>query len=315
MSVQTENATQATVPDASGAGAPDQAAATTGAQPPTRAHGIRVWVRRLRQNRRTLVAGSFLLVIALVALLSPVISPHDYRDIVGKPLSSAGVLGVDDFGRDVLSRLLIGLRTSLLVALAAVAVAAVAGVALGLVAGYSGRWVGGLIMRGIDILLSFPPIVLAIAVVAILGPAVSNVVLVIGVLYIPRFTRIVYSQVLSLRHVEYVEAAQVMGAGRVRILGRTILPNVSAPIIVQLTLSVSFAIQMEAGLSFLGLGAQPPLPSLGTMVASGRDFLEVQPMLLIYPSLLIILVVLSLNVFGDGLRDILDPRRRGAVSS
>jgi peptide/nickel transport system permease protein len=273
------------------------------------------WAARLVSNRRTLFAGSFLLLCAVVALLSPVISPHDYRDIVGKPLSGQGILGVDDFGRDVFSRLLIGLRTSLLVALAAVAVASVIGVTLGLVAGYSGRWVGALIMRGIDVLLSFPPIILAIAVVAILGPAVSNVILVIGVLYIPRFTRIVYSQVLSLRHVEYVEAAQVMGAGNLRVLGRTILPNVSAPIIVQLTLSISFAIQMEAGLSFLGLGAQPPLPSLGTMVASGRDFLEVQPMLLVYPSTVIILIVLALNVFGDGLRDILDPRHRGAVSS
>lgn len=314
MSVQTEKTIRPTEPALGGTGTAGAVPSTPDAVP-VRPRGLRVWATRLRQNRRTLVAGTFLLVIALVALLSPLISPHDYRDIVGKPLSSEGVLGVDDFGRDVLSRLLIGLRTSLLVALAAVAVAAVAGVALGLVGGYSGRWVGGLIMRGIDVLLSFPPIVLAIAVVAILGPAVSNVVLVIGVLYIPRFTRIVYSQVLSLRHVEYVEAARVMGAGQLRILGRTILPNVSAPIIVQLTLSVSFAIQMEAGLSFLGLGAQPPLPSLGTMVASGRDFLEVQPMLLVWPSLLIIVVVLALNVFGDGLRDILDPRRRGAVSS
>ena len=269
------------------------------------------FVRRLLANRRTLLAGVFLVIIALTAIFAPVIAPHDYRDIVGKPLTSAGVLGVDDFGRDVLSRLLIGMRTSLLVAVASVAVAAVLGVGLGLIAGYSGRFTSGVIMRGIDILLSFPPIVLAIAVVAILGPSVVNVVLVIGVLYIPRFTRIVESQVLSLRHTEYVEAAQVMGASRASILIKTILPNVMAPIIVQLTLSVSFAIQMEAGLSFLGLGAQPPLPSLGTMVASGRDFLEVQPMLLVYPAILIILIVLALNVFGDGLRDLLDPRRRG----
>jgi peptide/nickel transport system permease protein len=308
MSVQTETTAPATDPTT-----PRPATQADGA--PALRPGIRLWLKRLRSNRRTLVAGTFLIIVALVAVLSPLIAPHDYRDIVGKPLSNEGLLGIDDFGRDVFSRLLIGLRTSLLVAVAAVAVASVAGVALGLVAGYGGRTVGAIIMRGIDILLSFPPIILAIAVVAILGPAVGNVVLVIGVLYIPRFTRVVYSQVLGLRRVEYVEAAQVMGAGQLRILGRTILPNVSAPIIVQLTLSVSFAIQMEAGLSFLGLGAQPPLPSLGTMVASGRDFLEVQPMLLVYPSLLIILIVLALNVFGDGLRDILDPRRRGATTS
>ncbi|MEV6153527.1 ABC transporter permease [Nonomuraea sp. NPDC052129] len=271
----------------------------------------KTFLRRLLANRRTSVAGAFLLLVALVAVFAPFLAPYDYRDIVGKPLTSGSALGIDDFGRDVLSRLLIGLRVSLGVALSAVLVAAVIGVALGLVAGYVGRWVSTIIMRGIDVLLSFPPIVLAIAVVAILGPALVNVVLVIGVLYIPRFTRIVYTQVLSIRNLEYVEASKIMGAKPAGILVGTILPNVAAPIIVQLSLSVSFAIQMEAGLSFLGLGAQPPLPSLGTMVGSGRDFLEVQPTLLIYPSVLIILVVLALNVFGDGLRDLLDPRRRG----
>ncbi|NGN64333.1 ABC transporter permease [Streptomyces sp. A7024] len=276
--------------------------------------GSKYFLRRLAANRRTAIAGGFLLLVGLAALLAPLIAPHDYRDIVGKPLTQGGVLGVDDFGRDVLSRLLIGLRTSLAVALSAVVIAGVLGTALGLVAGYGSRLVSGVIMRGIDILLSFPPIVLAIAVVAAMGPALINVVMVIGVLYIPRFTRIVYSQVLAIRHVEYVEASEVMGTRRSTILLRTILPNVAAPVIVQLSLSVSFAIQMEAGLSFLGLGAQPPLPSLGTMVGAGRDFLEVQPSLLIYPSVLIILLVLALNVFGDGLRDLLDPRRRGTDS-
>ncbi|MFI1293820.1 ABC transporter permease [Streptomyces sp. NPDC020792] len=276
--------------------------------------GQKSFLRRMVANRRASVAGAFLLLVALLAVFAPLIAPHDYRDIVGKPLSSGGVLGIDDFGRDVLSRLLIGLRTSLEVALSAVLVAAVLGVALGLVAGYAGRRISVVIMRGIDILLSFPPIVLAIAVVAVLGPALVNVVLVIGVLYIPRFTRIVYSQVLAIRNVEYVEASEIMGTRPAVIALRTILPNVAAPVIVQLSLSVSFAIQMEAGLSFLGLGAQPPLPSLGTMVGSGRDFLEVQPTLLVYPSVLIILVVLALNVFGDGMRDLLDPRRRGRSS-
>ncbi|MEU6799306.1 ABC transporter permease [Nonomuraea wenchangensis] len=273
--------------------------------------GRRTFLRRMLSNRRTSIAGAFLLLVALVTLFARLIAPYDYRDIVGKPLTSASALGIDDFGRDVLSRLLVGLQVSLGVALSAVLVAAVIGVALGLVAGYVGRWASTIIMRGIDVLLSFPPIVLAIAVVAIMGPALVNVVLVIGVLYIPRFTRIVYTQVLAIRNVEYVEASKIMGARPAGILVGTILPNVAAPIIVQLSLSVSFAIQMEAGLSFLGLGAQPPLPSLGTMVGSGRDFLEVQPTLLLYPSVLIVLVVLALNVFGDGIRDLLDPRRRG----
>ncbi|WP_055551741.1 ABC transporter permease [Streptomyces sp. NBRC 110028] len=276
--------------------------------------GKKSFLARMVANRRTSVAGAFLLLVAFLAIFAPLIAPHDYREIVGRPLSSGGVLGTDDFGRDVVSRLLIGLSTSLGVALSAVLVAAVLGVVLGLLAGYAGRPVSLVIMRGIDILLSFPPIVLAIAVVAVLGPALANVVLVIGVLYIPRFTRIVYSQVLAIRHVEYVEAAEIMGTRPAVIALRTILPNVAAPVIVQLSLSVSFAIQMEAGLSFLGLGAQPPLPSLGSMVGSGRDFLEVQPTLLIYPSVLIILIVLALNVFGDGMRDLLDPRRRDRSS-
>ncbi|MDQ8705394.1 ABC transporter permease [Streptomyces sp. LHD-70] len=285
-----------------------------GTAEPVRAGG-KHFLRRLVANRRTSVAGGFLLAIVLAALLAPLIAPHDYRDIVGRPLTQGGLLGIDDYGRDVLSRLLIGLRTSLAVALSAVVIAGVLGTVLGLVAGYGGRLASGVIMRGIDILLSFPPIVLAIAVVAAMGPALTNVVMVIGVLYIPRFTRIVYSQVLAIKNVEYVEASEIMGTRRVTILLRTILPNVAAPVIVQLSLSVSFAIQMEAGLSFLGLGAQPPLPSLGTMVGAGRDFLEVQPTLLVYPSILIILVVLAMNVFGDGLRDLLDPRRRGAAGS
>ncbi|WP_407560028.1 ABC transporter permease [Streptomyces sp. 184] len=276
--------------------------------------GARHLLRGLASNRRTSVAGGFLLLVCAAALFAPLIAPHDYRDIAGTPLTQGGVLGIDDYGRDVLSRLLIGLRTSLAVALSAVLIAGAIGTTLGLVAGYGGRWVSSVIMRGIDILLSFPPIVLAIAVVAAMGPELVNVVMVIGVLYIPRFTRIVYSQVLAIRSVEYVEAAEIMGTGRGRILTRTILPNVAAPVIVQLSLSVSFAIQMEAGLSFLGLGAQPPLPSLGTMVGAGRDFLEVQPSLLVYPSVLIILIVLALNVFGDGLRDLLDPRRSGTDS-
>jgi peptide/nickel transport system permease protein len=269
--------------------------------------------RRAFRNRRTAFAGGFLVLIGLIALFAPIIAPHDYRDMVGLPLSPQGLLGTDDFGRDVFSRLLIGLRTSLSVAVSSVMIAALIGVTLGLIAGYSGRIVGTVIMRAVDILLSFPPVVLAIAAVAILGDELVNVVLVIGVLYIPRFTRIVYSQVLALRHVEYVDAAKIMGASTPNILLRTILPNVSAPIIVQLTLSVSFAIQLEAGLSFLGLGAQPPLPSLGSMVGTGRDFLEVQPSLLIYPSVVIVAVVLAFNVFGDGLRDLLDPRKRGAL--
>ncbi len=278
-------------------------------QGPATLPGRRRLLARGLRNPRIAVAGGFLALAVLAVAMAPWIAPHDYREQVGYPLRSTGLLGTDDFGRDVFSRLIYGARTSLLVAGVAVLIAGVVGVGLGLVAGYLRGWVATVVMRGIDILLSFPPVVLAIAAVAILGPELRNVVIVIGILYVPRFTRIVYTQVLSLRDAEYVQAARVMGASTGRTMVRTVLPNVTAPVIVQASLSLSFAVQIEAGLSFLGLGAQPPLPSLGTMVGAGRDFLEVQPSLLIYPSLVIIALVLALNVLGDGLRDLLDPRR------
>ncbi|MBD8021950.1 ABC transporter permease, partial [Brevibacterium gallinarum] len=176
-------------------------------------------------------------------------------------------------------------------------------------AGFLGGWVSTLIMRGSDILLSFPAIILAIAVVAILGPDLINVVIVIGVLYVPQFTRVVYAQAAAIRKAQFVDAERVNGTRTASIIAFTVLPNVLSPIIVQGSLSTSFAVQVEAGLSFLGLGAQPPLASLGTLIASGRDFLEVQPSLLLYPSAVLVAIVLAVNVLGDGVRDVLDPRR------
>lgn len=266
-------------------------------------------VRRLFKNPRTCISGVFFILVVLVVLLGPLIYPITYREQVGIPLSQDGLLGTDDFGRDVLARLVIATRTSMLVAVGAVVIALVAGVGLGLLAGFLGGWTSTIIMRGSDILLSFPAVILAIAAVAILGPDLINVVIVIGVLYVPRFTRVVYAQSVAIRSAQYVDAERVNGTTTASIITRTVLPNVMSTVIVQASLSLSFAIQVEAGLSFLGLGAQPPLASLGTMIASGRDFLEVQPTMLIYPSLLLIAIVLAVNVLGDGLRDVLDPRR------
>lgn len=269
--------------------------------------------RRMLRNRRVVICGSILAVIGLVALFAPLLAPYDYRDPVGIPLSaggSVGWIGTDDFGRDVLSRLIHGSRVSLGVSVVAVLIASTFGTLIGLVAGYFRGATETISMRGIDILLCFPPVVLAVAAVAALGPELRNVILIIGVLYIPRFARIVYGSVLSVSKMEYVIAARSMGSGALRILSRTVLPNVTAPILVQLSLSLGFAIQIESGLSFLGLGAQPPLPSWGSLVASGRDFLEVRPMLLIAPAVVIAVTVLALNILGDGLRDVFDPRRR-----
>lgn len=275
----------------------------------TAARQKRGLVKRLLRNPRTSIAGAVFIGILLIALLGPLLNPVDYRAQVGIPLTSEGLLGTDDFGRDVFSRLLVATRTSILVALSAVVIAMIFGVTLGLLAGFLGGWVSTLIMRGSDILLSFPAIILAIAVVAILGPDLINVVIVIGVLYVPQFTRVVYAQAAAIRKAQFVDAERVNGTRTASIIAFTVLPNVLSPIIVQGSLSTSFAVQVEAGLSFLGLGAQPPLASLGTLIASGRDFLEVQPSLLLYPSAVLVAIVLAVNVLGDGLRDVLDPRR------
>lgn len=264
---------------------------------------------RLLKNPRTVISGAILVGIFLISLVGPYVYPIDYRAQIGIPLTSEGLLGADDFGRDVFARVLIATRTSLLVALGAVALAIVVGVFLGLLAGFLGGATAVVVMRGCDILLSFPAVILAIATVAILGPDLINVVLVIGVLYIPRFARVIYAQVVSLREAQFIDAERVNGTTTRSIIFKSVLPNVLSTVIVQASLSLSFAVQVEAGLSFLGLGAQPPLASLGTMIASGRDFLEVQPTLLIYPSIVLVAIVLAVNLLGDGLRDVLDPRR------
>ncbi len=274
---------------------------------------ITIW-RRLLHTPRVAIPGAFLLLMAICALFAPVIAPYSYSKLLDAPLlnpSSTYWLGTDDFGRDVLSRLIYGSRISLGVAVASVSFATVVGTALGLIAAFYRGWIETLIMRFIDILLSFPTIVLAIAIVAMLGPSVRNVIIVIGVVFIPRFTRIVYGAALSTREAEFVQAARVIGARGGRIIATAILPNVLAPIFVQISLSLGSAILIETGLSFLGLGAQPPTPSWGNMVADARDFMEQTPLLLIAPSAVIGLTILSLNMLGDGLRDTLDPRLRG----
>lgn len=266
-------------------------------------------LRRVLKNSRTSISGVFFLFLIAAVLVGPALHPIGFSDQVGVPLTQEGLLGTDDFGRDVFARLLIATRTSLLVAVGAVVIALLFGVGLGLLAGFLGGWTSTIVMRGSDILMSFPAVILAIATVAILGPDLVNVALVIGVIYVPRFTRVVYAQAVAIRSAQYVDAERVNGTPTPRIIVGTVLPNVMSTVIVQASLSLSFAIQVEAGLSFLGLGAQPPLASLGTMIASGRDFLEVQATLLIYPSLILIAIVLAVNVLGDGLRDVLDPRR------
>ena len=273
-----------------------------------------IWSRMLR-TPRIVIPGAFLLLMAICAIFAPLIAPYSYTKLLDAPLlppSRTYWLGTDDFGRDELSRLIYGARVSLTVAVVSVTFASTVGTTLGLIAAYYRGWTDTLVMRMMDILLSFPTIVLAIAIVAMLGPSVRNVIIVIGIIFIPRFTRIVYGATLSTREAEFVQAARVIGARDRRIIATAILPNVLAPIFVQISLSLGAAILVETGLSFLGLGAQPPTPSWGNMVGNARNFMEQVPLLLIAPSVLIGLTILSLNMMGDGLRDTLDPRLRGS---
>ncbi len=268
---------------------------------------------RALRNPRVTLCGVFLILIGLVAIAAPIIAPHDPTAQLAKPLLQPGrayLLGTDDFGRDVLSRLIYAGRISLGVSAASVVIATFAGVWLGLVAGYYRGWVETIIMRAMDVLLSFPTIILAIAIVSALGPSIRNIIIVIAVVYIPRFVRIVYGTTLSVREAEYIQAARVVGARDPYIIRTAVLPNVLAPILVQISLSLGFAILVEAGLSFLGLGAQPPTPSWGNMVSTARDFMETNTVLLIAPAAAVGLTIMAFNTLGDGLRDVLDPRLR-----
>ena len=271
-------------------------------------------VRRALRSPRIVVSAIFLVLIGLISLAAPWVAPYDPTQLIAKPLQDPSAmypLGTDDFGRDVLSRLIYAGRVSLGVSVSSVLVATCVGVCLGLCAGYYRAGVETLIMRSMDLILSFPTIVLAIAIVAMLGTSLPNVVLVIAIVYTPRFVRIVYGATLMVRELEFIQAARVAGATDLRIIRLSVLPNVLTPILIQISLSLGFAILVETGLSFLGLGAQPPTPSWGNMVSAARPFMETNPWLLLAPAAAVGLTILALNTLGDGLRDLLDPRLRG----
>lgn len=275
---------------------------------------VRLLLRRSAGSRRVQVSGLLLLLLVVTAVLAPVVSPYDPLQMnppARMRAPGAGyLLGTDEFGRDVLSRLIWGARISLGVGAAGVALAAIGGVGLGLFAGYFGGLVDSLIMRLMDVVLCFPPILLGIAVVGFAGRSLVNLILVLALLYIPRFARVIYSSVQSIKQNQYVEAARAIGGGPWYIMRKGILPNIFAVILIQITLNFGFMILLEAGLSFLGLGTVPPTPSWGTMIASARDYMELAPFLVVWPSLAVALTVLAFNLLGDGLRDALDPRLR-----
>ncbi|MCF8000613.1 MAG: ABC transporter permease [Halanaerobiales bacterium] len=272
--------------------------------------------RRLLKSRIGVLGIVFIGVLLLVALFAPLLAPHDpfEQNIMMRyqAPSSEYLLGTDEMGRDILSRIIYGSRISLQVGLFSIGIALVTGVFLGLLAGYYGGVLDMLIMRVMDVMLAFPAILLAIAIVAILGPQLRNAMLAIGIINIPRFARIVRSSAISIKESEYIAAARMMGASDVRIIFYHLLPNAMAPLIVQTTLSIATAILEAAALSFLGLGAQPPTPEWGAMLSDARSSLQRAPWVATFPGLAIIFGVLGFNLLGDGLRDALDPKMKNA---
>ncbi len=271
-----------------------------------------VTLRRLKRNKLAMTGLAIILLLFLAAALADVIAPYHYaqqnlREVFQYP-SLKHPFGTDDFGRDIFSRIIYGTRISLEVGFLSVGLAIVLGGILGAVAGYYGGRVDMLIMRTMDILLSIPSILLAISIVAALGPGLGNLMIAVGLSNIPRYARLVQASVLAIRDFEYVEAARAVGSGDGRIIFRHILPNCLAPIIVQGTLGVAQAIIVAAALSFIGLGIQPPVPEWGAMLSGGRSFIRNYWFMTVFPGLAIMITVFGLNLLGDGLRDALDPR-------
>ncbi len=271
----------------------------------------------LRQFSRSavgLVGLSLVAAFLLLTALAPWLAPHDpvATDFVSvlSPPSRAHPFGTDDIGRDILSRVIYGSRVSFEAGVFTVAVALTIGLPLGLVAGFFGGRVDNVIMRGIEVILSFPTLVLALGITSILGPKLIHALFAIGIVFVPHFARLIRGQVLSIRENDYVAAARALGATSRRMMALHVLPNCLAPLLVQCSFSVSFAILTEAALSFLGLGTQPPTPSWGIMLSMGRGYLEQAPWLGAFPGLAIFLSVLGFNLLGDGMRDALDPRLR-----
>ncbi|MBF4160778.1 ABC transporter permease [Nocardioides acrostichi] len=276
-------------------------------------------LRLLLRNPVSLVGSVVLLVVVLAALVGPWIAPYGVNDTdVSRALqgpSGAHWFGTDDLGRDVFSRVLVASRVSVEVALVSVGIALVVGVGVGLVSGYLGGITDGVLMRVVDVVFAFPVLLLALAIVAVLGPGLTSAMIAIGVVYTPIFARVARASTLSVRSEPYVQASRTMGTGNTYVVWHHVLPNISGPVIVQTSLSLAFAILSEAALSFLGLGVQPPRPSWGRMLFDAQDFVGVAWWLSVFPGAAILLTTLAFNLVGDGLGQVLDPKRRTQLAA
>jgi len=270
--------------------------------------------RSFRKNKLALIGAIIVIFFIVLAIFAPVIAPYGFKEqVLSKRLlapSAEHWFGTDDFGRDILSRVIYGARISLWVGFLAVVGSIIVGCLLGIIAGYYGKWIDAVISRIFDIMLAFPSILLAIAIVAVLGPSLKNALIAIAIINIPNFGRLIRSRVLSVKQEEYIVAARAVGMSNNRILFKHVLPNSMAPIIVQGTLAIATAIIEAAALGFIGLGATAPDPEWGKMLSDARPFLMQAPWTMIFPGLAIMLTVLGFNLMGDGLRDALDPRMK-----
>lgn len=283
-----------------------------------RVEAYKAFMKRLISNKASAVGGILILLFVftsiIISLFGPSILTYDpvKVDVLNKlqPPSKEHWFGTDNFGRDIFTRILYGMPLTLKVGFFSVTMGGVIGVVLGMVSGYFGGMVDTIIMRLMDILLAFPGILLALAIVSVLGGSLTNVIIAVSIFSVPAFARIVRGSTLSVRKLEYIDAMRALGASNMRIIFKHILPNVMSPIIVQVTLRIATAILTASGLSFLGLGAQPPEPEWGAMLNDGRTYMNSAPHIILFPGIMIVIVVLAFNIFGDGLRDALDPKMK-----
>lgn len=274
----------------------------------------KIFFKKLKRNKAAMVGGYFILFFIIVAIIGPYLTPYDpaqpdYSVKLQGP-SADHWFGTDHHGRDIFTRVIHGMSITLYIGFFSVALSSIIGVILGLISGYYGGIIDTIIMRMMDILLAFPGILLALAIVSVLGGSLNNVIIAVAIFSIPTFARIVRGSTLTVRKLEYIDAMKALGAKDTKIIFRHILPNIMSPIIVQATLRIATAILTAAGLSFLGMGAQPPMPEWGAMLSDGRNYMLDHPHVAFFPGISIVIVVLAFNIFGDGLRDALDPKTK-----
>ncbi|WP_017729649.1 nickel transporter permease [Halalkalibacterium ligniniphilum] len=289
-------------------------AATSSLPPNPRIQSWKNFYRKIKKNKAAMVGGFLIVFFIIVALIGPYFTPYqpNVQNVMNKLAgpSAEHWFGTDHHGRDIFSRIIHGMSITLYVGFFSVFIGATLGTLIGIISGYYGKRVDAIIMRCMDVLLAFPGILLALAIVSVLGASLNNVIIAVGIFSLPVFARIVRGSTLAVRKLEYIDAIKALGASDARIIFKHILPNVTSPLIVQATLSIATSILTASALSFLGLGAQPPTPEWGAMLSDGRNYMYDAPHVALFPGLAIVIVVLAFNLFGDGLRDALDPKMK-----